>query len=141
MSSPIQPVIPPTPPAKQPVGTHNGNALPSTYTIPELGGRGFRRGMMLGANFGSALEALWANRMRSLLTALGIFIGVAAVITAFTLTQGASAAINDRITALGTNLIIIFPGEASRNGAFGAGGNAQSPQRSHANQLHTLPPL
>ncbi len=126
MSSPIQPVIPPTPPAKQSVGTHNGNALPSTYTIPELRGRGFRRGMMLGANFGSALEALWANRMRSLLTALGIFIGVAAVITAFTLTQGASAAINDRITGLGTNLIIIFPGEASRNGAFGAGGTTQS---------------
>jgi len=81
---------------------------------------------MLGANFGSALEALWANRMRSLLTALGIFIGVAAVITAFTLTQGASAAINDRINGLGTNLIIIFPGEASKNGAFGAGGIVQS---------------
>ncbi len=138
MSSPIQPVIPPTPPAKQPVGTHNGNALPSTYTIPELRGRGFRRGMMLGANFGSALEALWANRMRSLLTALGIFIGVAAVITAFTLTQGASAAINDRITGLGTNLIIIFPGEASRNGAFGAGGIVQSLTGSDASALEKI---
>ena len=108
MSSPMQPVIPPTPPAKQPVGTPAGNALPSTYTIPELRGRGFRRGTMIGANFSSALEALWANRLRSLLTALGIFIGVAAVITAFTLTQGASAAINSRITGLGTNLIIIL---------------------------------
>ena len=139
MSSPMQPVIPPTPPAKQPVGTHTGNALPSTYTIPELRGRGFRRGTMIGANFSSALEALWANRLRSLLTALGIFIGVAAVITAFTLTQGASAAINERITGLGTNLIIIFPGEASRNGAFGAGGTVQSLTGSDASELTKIP--
>ena len=36
----------------------------------------YKRGNMIGASFGSALEALWANRLRSLLTALGIFIGV-----------------------------------------------------------------
>lgn len=138
MSSPTHPVTPPTPPAKQPAGTHNGNALPSTYRIPELRGRGFRRGLMIGANFSSALEALWANRMRSLLTALGIFIGVAAVITAFTLTQGASAAINDRINGLGTNLIIIFPGEASRNGAFGAGGIVQSLTGSDASAIEKI---
>src|SRR6266436_2961483 len=97
------------------VQTAKRSALPpSLGVLPELHGRGFRRGAMIGANFRSAVEALWANRLRSLLTALGIFIGVAAVITAFTLTQGASAAINERITGLGTNLIIIFPGEASR---------------------------
>ena len=126
MRTPTQPLIPPPPPAKQPVGRRTGNALPSTYAIPQLRGRRFGRGLMIGANFGSALEALWANRMRSLLTALGIFIGVAAVIAALTLTQGASAAINSRIMSLGTNLIIIFPGAASRNGAFGAGGTTQS---------------
>ena len=42
----------------------------------------------LAASFGSAVEALWANRMRSFLTILGIFIGVAAVIAALTLTGG-----------------------------------------------------
>ncbi|MDQ2888590.1 MAG: ABC transporter permease, partial [Chloroflexota bacterium] len=50
-----------------------------------------RRGSEFGASLGSALEALWANRGRSFLTALGIFIGVAAVIAALILTQGVNA--------------------------------------------------
>lgn len=81
---------------------------------------------MIWANFGSALEALSANRLRSLLTTLGIFIGVAAVIAALTLTQGASASINARISALGTNTITIFPGTSNSGGAFGAVGSTQS---------------
>src|SRR5947209_9911135 len=94
--------------------------------LPQFGGRGFQRGNMLGANFGSALEALWANRLRSMLTALGIFIGVAAVIAALTLTQGASALTNDRISTLGTNTIVIAPGSANNRGVFGAAGSTQS---------------
>jgi len=101
--------------------------LPShTRTMPSHGKRTFRRGMTLGANFGSALEALWTNRLRSMLTALGIFIGVAAVIAALTLTQGASALINDRISTLGTNTIIIAPGSANNRGVFGGAGSTQS---------------
>ncbi len=134
MSSPTQPKVPPTP-AKQ----RAENALPSTYTIPQLRGRGFKRGTMIGANFGSALEALWVNRMRSLLTALGIFIGVAAVITALTLTQGASAFINSNISSLGTNLIIIFPGAVSRNGAFSASGTTQTLTANDASALEKIP--
>ena len=42
------------------------------------------RGVMVGANFMIALESLWSNKLRSLLTGLGIFIGVAAVIAALT---------------------------------------------------------
>src|SRR6266705_3208222 len=56
-------------------------------------------------SFSSALEALWANRTRSLLTALGIFIGIGAVIAALTLTQGATVAVNQQIARLGTNTI------------------------------------
>lgn len=70
---------------------------------------------MLGANFNSAVEALWANRTRSILTALGIFIGVAAVISALTLTQGVNAYINNLIS-VGTNTIIISPGASNRGG-------------------------
>lgn len=94
--------------------------------LPQFRGRSFKRGGMLGANFSSALEALWANRLRSLLTSLGIFIGVAAVIAALTLTQGASALINSRISSLGTNTIIISPGSSSNRGAFGVSGSTQS---------------
>src|SRR5437763_3840288 len=60
-----------------------------------------KRGLMIGANFGSALDALWANRLRSLLTTLGVVIGVAAVIAVVILTQGATAFLNQSLTALG----------------------------------------
>jgi len=69
--------------------------------------------MMIGANFGSALDALWANRLRSLLTTLGVVIGVAAVIAVVILTQGATAFLNQSLTALGTNTLVIFPGTAA----------------------------
>jgi len=68
---------------------------------------------MIGANFGSALDALWANRLRSLLTTLGVVIGVAAVIAVVILTQGATAFLNQSLTALGTNTLVIFPGTAA----------------------------
>jgi putative ABC transport system permease protein len=81
---------------------------------------------MIGANFAIALEALWSNKLRSLLTALGIFIGVAAVIAALTLTQGAGAFITGSISSLGTNVITIIPGAATTRGAFGGAGTTQS---------------
>jgi putative ABC transport system permease protein len=81
---------------------------------------------MIGANFVIALEALWSNKLRSLLTALGIFIGVAAVIAALTLTQGAGAFISGSISSLGTNVITIIPGTTTSRGAFGGAGTTQS---------------
>jgi putative ABC transport system permease protein len=81
---------------------------------------------MVAANFGIALEAIWANRLRSLLTALGILIGVAAVIAALTLTQGASASINARFSRFGPSTITVRNGTASSRGVFGAGGTVQS---------------
>jgi putative ABC transport system permease protein len=65
-----------------------------------------RRGSEFGASLGSALEALWANRGRSFLTALGIFIGVAAVIAALILTQGVNAYVNNQLAQLGSAIII-----------------------------------
>jgi len=103
--------------------------------MPVIRGRGFRRGLMIGANFGSALEAIWANRLRSLLTGLGIFIGVAAVIAALTLTQGVGAAINQRISSVGVNTIFLRNGMANARGAFGAGGTVQSLTVADANAI------
>ncbi len=98
-------------------------------------GQSTRRGSMIGANFAIALEALWSNKLRSLLTALGIFIGVAAVIAALTLTQGAGAFITGSISSLGTNVITVIPGAPTTRGAFGATGTTQSLTQADATAL------
>jgi putative ABC transport system permease protein len=61
----------------------------------------------------TALEALRRNVMRTALTALGIIIGVAAVIVMMALGNGARSAIEARIRTAGTNLIIVMPGSAN----------------------------
>jgi putative ABC transport system permease protein len=63
--------------------------------------------MVLGENFRIALTALWANRMRSLLTALGIIIGVSAVIAVVSLVQGLQLLINDQLQGVGSNFVNI----------------------------------
>lgn len=59
--------------------------------------------------FKAALTALRRNKTRSLLTALGIIIGVAAVIAAFAVGAGANKSIDDQISSFGSNFIIVFP--------------------------------
>jgi len=63
------------------------------------------------------LGALLAHKMRSLLTMLGIIIGVACVIAMVAVAAGASQSIQSNITALGTNFIMIFPGAVTQSGA------------------------
>lgn len=64
-----------------------------------------------------ALRALRANLMRSTLTMLGIIIGVAAVITMIAVGEGAHVRIAEQIRSLGTNLLIVAPGAAQKDGA------------------------
>jgi putative ABC transport system permease protein len=72
----------------------------------------------------SALSALRANKGRSLLTTLGIIIGVAAVIAIVALGEGASASVASQLSGLGTNVLTIMPGSSSSGGvAAGAGSN------------------
>jgi putative ABC transport system permease protein len=63
-----------------------------------------------------AFKSILKNRMRSILTMLGIIIGVGAVITLVAVGQGASAAIQSDISALGTNLIMVMPGSSRMGG-------------------------
>ena len=63
-----------------------------------------------------ALGALRANKMRSLLTMLGIVIGVSAVIAVVALGRGAQTAVNERIASLGTTLLTVSPGQARTGG-------------------------
>jgi putative ABC transport system permease protein len=66
-----------------------------------------------------ALEAIWRNSLRSLLTLLGVTIGVAAVICMVTLGQGATAAVNSSISSLGSNIIMLMPGRSMMEGGYG----------------------
>ena len=67
--------------------------------------------MLIGEIISVALGALRANKLRSLLTMLGIVIGVAAVIAVVALGAGAQSAVKDRITSLGTTLLTVMPGQ------------------------------
>jgi putative ABC transport system permease protein len=74
--------------------------------------------MLLGEIFRVALQAIRANKLRSLLTMLGIIIGVGAVITMVALGSGAQKAVQARIQALGPTLLSIYPGASFRGGIF-----------------------
>jgi putative ABC transport system permease protein len=67
-----------------------------------------------------ALRAIRRNLMRSFLTILGIVIGVAAVITMVTLGNGATKAVSDQIASMGSNLLLVRPGQRFGPGAEGA---------------------
>ena len=71
-----------------------------------------------------SFDALLRNKMRSLLTMLGIIIGVGAVIAMVAIGQGAQTSVEAQINSLGTNVILIFPGTTTKSGvSAGAGTN------------------
>jgi putative ABC transport system permease protein len=73
----------------------------------------------------SALQAITANALRSVLTMLGIIIGVAAVIAMVAIGSGARARVNDQIRSLGANLAIITAGNVQVGGVrLGAGASS-----------------
>ena len=69
-----------------------------------------------------ALRALWRAKVRSLLTSLGIIVGIAAVIAMKAIGDGATAMIHDQMSSLGDNLVLIFPGSQNTAGVRGGGG-------------------
>ena len=68
-----------------------------------------------------ALRAIRRNAMRSFLTVLGIVIGVAAVVTMVTLGNGATRMVSDQISSLGSNLLMLRPGQQLGPGRDSAG--------------------
>ncbi|NSW56432.1 MAG: ABC transporter permease [Armatimonadetes bacterium] len=69
-----------------------------------------------------ALVAIRANKMRSILTMLGVIIGVGSVIAMLAIGRGASADVTERIAAMGTNILIVWPGAAREGRLFGGAG-------------------
>ncbi|MGO8911082.1 MAG: ABC transporter permease [Bradyrhizobium sp.] len=74
----------------------------------------------------AALQALARNKMRSALTMLGVFIGVAALIAMVAVGQGANEAVRKQIESLGTNLLVVVPGATTMGGMRSGQGSAST---------------
>ena len=70
-----------------------------------------------------ALTSLLANRLRSLLTMLGMIIGVAAVIIMVAIGMGVKKNITDSISGMGSNMVMLLPGSADSDDVQGAAGS------------------
>jgi hypothetical protein len=66
--------------------------------------------------FGAAAQAIGRNKLRAMLTMLGVFIGVAALIAMVAVGQGANQAVREQIESLGTNLLVVLPGATTAAG-------------------------
>lgn len=82
--------------------------------------------MLFSESFQMALTSLFSNKMRSLLTMLGIIIGVGAVIALVSVGMGVRSNVTSSIASLGSNMLIISPGSANRGGVRGAAGSIQT---------------
>jgi len=72
--------------------------------------------MLIGETLSVAIQSIRANKLRAMLTTLGIVIGVAAVITMVALGTGAQKAVQDTINALGPNLLTVYSGQSYMRG-------------------------
>jgi macrolide transport system ATP-binding/permease protein len=89
-------------------------------------------GLMIMA---AAMQAIWRNMMRSALTMLGVFIGVAALIAMVAVGQGANDAVRKQIERLGTNLVVVLPGARTAGGMRAGSGSASTLTTSDAQAI------
>ncbi|MDO8788403.1 MAG: MacB family efflux pump subunit [Sulfuritalea sp.] len=109
-------------------------AVADTPPPASEGGASFVGGAFEAAKTG--VRALHANLFRTALTLLGIVIGVASVIAMLAIGDGAKQTVLDRINAMGTNLLLIRPGQPNRRGV---GGTVASLVPDDADMIATLP--
>ena len=83
-------------------------------------------GMSLGEGVRVAVASLLATKLRSVLTMLGIIIGVAAVIALLAFGEGLQANVREQIQRNGSNLVTIFPGAQQAGGVGQGAGSAQT---------------
>jgi putative ABC transport system permease protein len=79
-----------------------------------------------GMIFKVALRALLRNKVRSILTALGIIVGIAAVIAVVAIGEGASTSMKAQISSMGDNMLIVFGGSMKKGGVHGGHGGYQT---------------
>ena len=95
--------------------------------------------MRILASIRIAGRALRRNKMRSLLTMLGIIIGVGAVIGSVSLTTGATKQVEDQVASLGENVITVFSGNFTSGGMRGGWGSAPTLTVEDAKAIAQLP--
>ncbi len=88
----------------------------------------------------AAAQALVRNKMRSALTMLGVFIGVAALIAMVAVGQGANEAVRKQIESLGTNLFVVVPGATTSGGVRSGFGSASTLTVSDADAIRRESP-
>jgi macrolide transport system ATP-binding/permease protein len=96
---------------------------------PQAPAAASRRGLSLARGrmaLGVAAQAIARNKLRSALTMLGVFVGVAALITMVAVGQGANSAVMAQIERLGANLLIVLPGTSVTSGVRGGFGSAST---------------
>jgi macrolide transport system ATP-binding/permease protein len=109
---------------------HNGRDESAAVAAAGTAGSERAAGTRFGA-FGfmiaaAAIQALARNKMRSALTMLGVFIGVAALIAMVAVGEGANRAVRKQIESLGTNLLVVVPGASRAGGIRGGSGSAST---------------
>lgn len=85
--------------------------------------------------FSIAIRAIKANKMRSILTSLGIIIGVAAVIVMLAIGNGAQISIQNEMKTIGSNLVIVRSGVATSSGARGGHGSQPTMKKSDGDAI------
>ncbi|WP_200892089.1 ABC transporter permease [Methyloterricola oryzae] len=95
--------------------------------------------MMLGALLGEGWGAMRANRLRTLLTMLGMVIGVGAVILMLAIGQGAQLTVNESIASMGSNLFIVLSGSSTSGGARLGSGSVPTLRLADAQAIADLP--
>jgi putative ABC transport system permease protein len=95
--------------------------------------------MKAGVAATSAAEALFSNPMRSLLTMLGIIIGVASVMVMMSIGEGAKAQIDAQISSVGTNVLSMQPGNMNRGGRNQGGGSGRPFNEADVSAIGQLP--
>jgi macrolide transport system ATP-binding/permease protein len=88
----------------------------------------------------TAAQAIGRNKLRSALTMLGVFIGVAALIAMVAVGQGANEAVKKQIQSLGTNLLVVVPGATTAGGVRAGFGSASTLTVSDAQALRREDP-
>jgi putative ABC transport system permease protein len=99
---------------------------PSTRIMPAVHGFRRRGGLSITEAFRLALQGLIANPLRSVLTMLGIIIGVGSVIVMVALGQGVAKATQESIAKLGTNVLTVVPNSQMRGGVSQGLGSQQT---------------
>jgi putative ABC transport system permease protein len=89
--------------------------------------------------FLEAFRAMGMNRLRAGLTMLGIIIGVGAVVLMLAIGESVSGDINKRISAMGSNVMVIFPGSSTANGVRAGRGVVQTLTLADAQAIGQLP--